>query len=795
MNQALRRIRTDPKTALMAILILAVAIGLNVSFFTVVQSVLLRALPYRAPQELALLSSYNDWAPRGLRVSGPDFIAFRQRLRSFSQLEAVRFAPVRLRDGRLNQEETAVEVTPGFFPMLGVAAQAGRLLGEGDQPEQSQPVVVLSSRFAQSRFGSAAEAVGKSVQLSERPYTIIGVLPEDFRFFFYSQPRDFWLPTSYQELSNFSRQSRGLEVIGRLRGPAGLEEARREAEEVAASLAAEYPQSNQGTGAHIDPMHEQRLGHMDFPFKVLGAGLALILLIGCANASALLLSKGTAFRSEFAIRLALGARRRQLAGHSMSYALMLALLGGLAGLLLASSAVGLLQTLLPADIPRADQIRIDGWVMAFVLGVSLLAGLLLGLFPALISTRLTAAEALSTAWGGASGLPKESRWLGGILAAQAALAVMLAIGAFLLIQSYWIAAGLDPGFEWENVLTVDMELPRDLNRIPPLLEDLEAQLGSLEPVRGFGWNLSVPYTGSGMRINFWTDRQAAPPPGEEPSVQAGAIYGDYFKTMGIPLLAGRPFEAQDALGAQPVCIVNRSFASRHWPDGQAVGRQVHFRRLRDETTRIVVGVVGDVKQRSPVSDWIEKVYIPFAQMPQFYGTIVLKTEQASQTLLTAVKERIAQAAPDATVGAISTLEESLADLLAERLFFTRLFTLLALSGLLLVLAGVASLVQFSISRRIREMGVRVALGARPRNILWISLRASLLFTLAGSLAGLAGAYGLTHYLSTWLYELTPTDAASYATVCALMAVTALVAAALSARRALRLDPVEALRCQ
>lgn len=467
------------------------------------------------------------------------------------------------------------------------------------------------------------------------------------------------------------------------------------------------------------------------------------------------------------------------------------------GLVLSVSALGLLQSWLPASMPRSDQIVVDRSMILFVLVMNLCVGLLLGAVPAMFIARRAVSGQIVHASRDASGLRGESNFLGAILTAEVAIALGLTITSALLPQSMWRSTHVDSGFDWRNVVTIGLSFPReqyDGDRIVQSLSRVQEAVRSVDPSSVFGWSTSPPFL-STTRIRYWTDVQPPPAPDDEEGVLAAAVFGDYFEALAIPLVSGRFFDRRDSRTAAAVCIVNRAFADRHWPQGEAIGRHITVRGVSKETMKTVIGVVGNIKQESPVSNFVEKIYLPFAQDYQFYGTIVLETSQDLHDLTTVLKSRIAQSAPDAPIDDIQTLKDSIDDLLAQRLFFTRLFSTLALAAVVLALTGIINLVQFGVTRRFREIGVRVVLGARPTDIVKLVLTKSLWFTSVGLGVGLGIAMLSTGYVSSWLYGLAPTDPLTFGGVALIVFLTAMASASLPTRQALRLEPGQALRAE
>jgi putative ABC transport system permease protein len=792
----LRVLGRQPGFSAVAMLALALGIGANTAIFSVVNGVLLRPLPFRDPGRIVTVwqrdaQTGNDRE----RVSPANFLDYRERNRVFEGMAALR--PYGLDYTGEGEPETwpAWLVTEGFFEVVG----AGALHGRTFLPEEYRPdganAVVLGHGLWRRKFGADPAVVGRSVVLDGRPHTIVGVMPPEFHF---TQERELIAPVVFGEQERARRGATYLGVIARLEPGVSVEQAEADMGAVAARLAEEYPQVNRRMGAAVLPLDEHMVGHVRPALLVLLGAVGFVLLIACANVATLLLARGAARERELAVRAALGAGRARLARQLLTENLALALLGGLLGLLLAWWGVGFVRALNPGDLPRIEQVRLDGEVLGFALAASLLTALAFGLLPAARLSRPDVGGVLGGAGRRAPGLGRRS--LGGALVAtEIALALVLLAGAGLLVRSFARLTQVDPGFSAENVLTLQVHV-YDLNPEPrqqaAYFERALERLRALPGVAAAGAGSAPPFIGEGgieIDAPFAIDRRPQPGPGEEPTAFHSVTTDGYFAALGIPLLRGRLFTAADHEEGAPVVLINETMARRYWPGEDPVGQTITVRRLGGAVSREIVGVVGDVRHTGLDSVPRAEIFLHHLQAPFGSMTFVVRAASDPLALLPAVKQEIWAVNKNQPFYSVRAMDELVSESLGGRRFSLVLLGSFAAVALSLAGVGVYGLVSFSTRQRTHEIGVRMALGARPGDVLRSVIGEGLLLALPGVVLGLAGAFVLTRFLEGMLFGVAPRDPATFVAISVLLLAVAVLASYLPARRATRIDPMQALR--
>ena len=793
---SLRRLRKAPGFALVAVATLALGIGANAAIFSAVNAVLLRPLPFAEPGRLVVVN--HVWKGRPVVVSPQNFLDFESETRSFDAL-AVYDTDSATLTGRGEPVQLATgETSVAFFDVLRVTPAVGRGFRPGENEPGHNRVVVLSQGLWRERFGADPAVVGQSVILDGMPHTIVGVAPPGFDF---PRGRALWRPLEYD--ARFRTQSRGawyLSAIGRLRPGASTDSARAEAETIGARLAAAYPDANEGLGLTVRPLLEAMVGKVRTPLLVLLGAVGLVLLIACANVANLLLSRAAAREGELAVRSAMGAGRGRLVRQLLTEASVLGLLGAAAGLVVAAWSGELILALEPRDVPRLDQIRLDPVVVAFTLGCALLTTVVFGTIPAILATRRSSVVGLRE---GGRGLlsGRGGRMRRGLAVAEMALAVTLLAGAGLLLRSFSELSRVDPGFRSDSVLVFHLGLPD--GRYPEgsprtmFYSRMLETLGALPGVQSAAATMAVPLRGFGFSFSFAVDGRPEVPPAQQPTLETRVVTASYFRTLGIPVVSGREFAETDDASAPRVVVISREAVRRHFPGQDPIGQRIRlgWGPAEDKVGGIVVGVVGDVKEAGLDEQHPAEVYLPYAQKPVGGMDVVLRTSVPPVSLAPAVRGAVHDLDPDLPVARIEPLARIVSASIAQPRFYTALLTAFAGTALLLAALGLFGVISVGVSQRTREIGVRMALGARSGDVLRLVLREAAILAGVGIAAGLATALALSRTLSTLLFNLGPRDPLTFAAAPLVLLLTTLVAAWVPARRAARVDPIEALRSE
>ncbi|MEX2581726.1 MAG: ABC transporter permease [Gemmatimonadota bacterium] len=792
---AMRSLRRSPGFATTALLTLALGIGANTAIFSVVRGVLLEGLPFREPERIVRVWHANpaEEIERGA-VSEPDFLDWRAQTRLAESMAGFWFAEglsgLDL-TGSGDPERLAVAVTTdGFFETLGTAAVVGRTHRPEEHVAGNDRVVVISHGFWTRRFGADPGMVGRSITLSNTPFEVIGVMPPGFTYPA-EQTIDAWIPLSFfgPDAIGRSRASHFLGVIGRLTPGATEEQLNAELSAIAAQLSREHPENPGWEGVATTSIRESIIGEARRPLVVLMVAVAMLLLVACVNIASLLLARATGKRRELAVRAALGAGRWRIGRQLLTESLVLALLGGLFGVGLAFLAVRALGAVGAQELPRAAEIGIDGTVLAFTVIVSIAAGLLSGLAPMLRGSS-NLEGSLRASGRGSIGSPGQ-RLRSALVVAEVALAVILVIGAGLATKSFARLLSIDPGFQPENALVITMSVPDTYQSSGAsqayyyrVLETIEAMPG----VQAAGAIRDLPLRGNGeMSRPDVPDHPT--PPGQGPTVQLHHISADYFEAIGTPLRAGRTFDMTDRQDAPIVTIVNEEMARRLWPGESAVGKTLRY----GQTEVPVVGVVGDVRQRGLAEPVDPTMYLHALQNFRSRMSIVVRVDGDPLLYANAVQQAIWEQEPTQTITSLTTLESVLGTAVARPRLLAWLLALFGAIGLILGALGIFGVLAYAVNQRRQEIGVRMALGAQPRRVLGLIVGQGLLLAAAGAIVGVIGALLFTRWMQDVLYDIQPTDPATFAQVVLALLAAALLACWLPARRALGVDPVSSLR--
>jgi putative ABC transport system permease protein len=794
----LRILVKNPRFTAVAVLTLALGSGANTAIFSVVNTVLLRPLPYKDADRLVTV--WGRDRARGYDtdlVSPLDFADWRAQNHLFSSMAASTDVQYTLTGVGEPAVIVAYSFSADFFHVLGVAPLLGRtFLPEDEQPGRNN-VAVLSYSLWQSRFGGRQDLVGKNISLDGAPYTVVGIMPPGFQYPTFTQ---LWTPLTILNEAANDRAYRYLRVMARLKPGVTIRQAQIEMNAIARRLALEYPKTNKDEDAtNIISLRQMLSGDIRPALLVLACAVGFVLLIACANVANLLLARAAGRQKEVAVRAALGASRSRLVRQLLTESVLLGVAGGALGFLLAFWCVGALLPMFPPtlfniSIPHLDKIPIDGWVLGFALSVSLLTGVIFGLVPALQAGRANTNESLKESSRSLTGSAQDRRFRSALVVAEVALSVMLLAAAGLTLKSFLHLLGSNLGFNPQNVLTMRVLLPsyrykEDAQQLAFSNQALE-RIRSLPGVQSAGTVTFLPLSG------WWGSRQVrlagqSAGPTQPPSVLWSSVTPVYFQALSIPLLSGRLFTDQDTRGARAVAIVSKSLALQLAPNADPVGKQIDVEGLKG--TIEVVGVVGDVHQLGITSELTAEVYLPFAQDPTPLICFAIRTASDPLNLAKAAERAVWAVDKDQSIGYIMRMDELASESLAPQRVVTLLLGSFAAMALLLAALGIYAVIAYSVAQRTHEIGIRMALGARPTDILKLVVGQGLGLALAGGALGLAGSFGLTRFLSSLLCGVRPSDPLVFVAVSALLAGVALLASFIPARRATKVDPMVALR--
>ena len=796
-----RLLRKTPGFSAVALATLALGIGATTAIFSVVDAVLLKPLPFRDPERLVAVWESNVAVTRETVFAAPwNFREWRKQVQALEALAAIHFhgLPVNLTggpNGRMDPEEVLTErVSAGLFPLLGVNPILGRAFrADEDRPGRAN-FALLSHRLWQRRFGGQATIAGQSIRLDGAPYTVLGVLPAGFSV--RDSGVDIWLPLALDPDDARAANLRYLEVIGRLGPGVGIERARSEMETVGIRLEAANPGLDKGWRPVLVPLRQELAGHAEPALLTLGAAVGFLLLMACANVANLLLARGAGRRKEVAIRAALGASRGRIAAQLLSESVLLALGGGVLGTALARGGIGLLARFGPANLPGLAHAALDGRLLLFTLAVSAGVGLLFGLAPAIQASETNVNAVLTEGGRGGTAGRGGRRMRNALVVFEVALAVVVLIGAGLLMRSFVRLRAADPGFQPSGLLTFRLPLAGGRNAAPgrraAFFQEVEDRIAALPGVRGVGAVNALPLGGLGGGTAFAVADRPAPPPDQRPMALLRTASPAYFRAMGIPLLAGRAFAVSDTAQAPPVVIVNRKLASRFWPAENPIGGRLAVDAIGGRVAE-VVGVVGDVKPESLEGEAWPTIYNPYAQAPASTMVVVVRTGQAPRSLAAAVEREVHGLDAAQPVADVRTMEDVLAGVLAGPRFNAALLGIFAQIAFVLAAVGIYGVISYDVSQRTHEIGIRAALGAQPAAVLKLILGQGARLAACGIALGMAAAFALTRLMANLLYEVKPTDAWTFSAVPLLLGAVALLASYIPSRRAMALDPMAALR--
>jgi putative ABC transport system permease protein len=787
----------SPAFTIVAVAALAIGIGANTAIFSVINTLLLKQLPYRDADHLAMVWERNIPRDRKTNVVAPaNFLHWREMNRTFEDLAAVTMSyTVTLTGAGEPEELTTQAVSAEAFSILGVRP----LLGRTFTPAENVPdanLAVISDRLWKRRFESNPSIGDRRVQINGYPYTVVGVLPPGFSFL--DKSVDVWVPIGFRPESRIPR-GRSLQVVGRLKPGVTIEQAQQDLIRVGADLTAMFPDFNTGWSVTVLSLREQLTGPVRPALFVLAGAVGFVLLIACANVANLLLARATSRRRELAVRAALGAGRSRLARQLLAESVVLSIAGGVCGLLLAWWAVAFLRTVVAErlTVQRLEAVGIDGWVLAFTLGSALLSGVLFGIVPALTAAGLSVNESLKES-GRTGSSAHGNRARSVFVVAEVALALILLVGAGLLLRSFMRLLDVNPGFDPSRTVTMRLTLPGarygGQGQRAQFYTRFFDEVRALPGVQAAGAISFLPLTGLGAATSMEIVGQPKPPRGQEPVTDVRVIAGDYLKAMGVPLSKGRLFNQNDPADATDRVVISEAMARRHWPGEDPIGK--HVRIAWDGREDVVIGVVGDVKHYGLDAATIRPMtYWPFARNPYTTMTIAIRTAGDPRQAVQEVTTLVRRLDPALAIAGVKTMDEIVANSVAERRLTMLLLTIFAGAALLLAAVGIYGVIAYSVTQRTQEIGIRMALGAHAGDVLRMIVARAMGLVAIGIAAGAAGALFLTRLMAGLLFDVRPSDPATFVAVAAVLTVVALAASVIPGLRATRVDPVIALRAE
>jgi len=792
----------SPGFTVVAVLTLALGIGANTAIFSIVNAVLLQTFPYRDPNQLVLLFAVPLNQPDALSaVSYRDFTQCREQNHVFSEMAGNAFHDLTLTGAGEPSIVSTADVTPEIFSVLSTKPLAGRTLLPEDGRQGAAPVAVVSENLWHSRFGSDPALIGQSITLDMRPFTVVGILPASFRYPDGAPRQDVWISVAQDPLFGprlFQPGSRVLAGIGRLKPGVSLAQAQAEMKTLGTRLANEFPTEDSGLTIRIEPYRQFVVGNVKTPLLILLGAVGLVLLIACANIANLLLSRATSRGREIAVRIALGAGRARIVRQLLTESALLGLLGGVAGVLLAAWGVWSLRSFLPSDVVQINSIQVGGSVLAFALLLSLAAGLAFGLAPAILATpsNLQANIKEGSERTGQRGGQHARSFLA---IAEVSLAMVLLVAGGLLIRSFALVTSVNPGFDPKNVIEAEVSLPQFQYATPKqwtaFSDQLLARLHAQPGLRDSALAAPLPMDRQGEATFAFSIVGDPPlPPGKSPTADYATVSPDYFRMMRIPLLRGRFFSEQDSPSSPKVAIISETLARRYFPNRDPLGRHMRFGfPPNSNVSREIVGIVGDVRDAALSRKPGPMMYVPFAQAPLYGGEVVVRSSLSASSVAAGIRQAVRSIDKNLPVTDIEFLNAALGQSISQERF--RTFLLGSFSAIALVLAaiGIFGVISYSAAQRTREIGIRIALGAERRDVLRLILGQGMKLVLFGLGIGAVAAFLLTRLMSSLLYSVSTTDPVTFACVTVILLAVALTACYIPARRAMRVDPIVALR--
>ena len=802
LRYAVRTLLKHPAFTIAAVFTIALGIGATTAIFSVVNALILSPPPiHDADRVVAVWRTPIDKRTEGF-VSYLDLQDWRKRSHSFEDIAG--YKPNAF-DVTMNDQVDRIQgmrVTANFFPLLKVTPARGRNFDESEEKPGANRVAIIGYDFWQSAFGGKEDTLNQQIILNGKPHTIIGILPQDFRFPLLAKQGQIWT-TVIGEGSNLpERGAQVLRAVGRLKPEATIEQAGNDIATVAANLASEYPKTNENQTAYVVGAHQQIVGRdVRLALWLLLGAVGFILLIACTNTANLLLVRTITRQKEIAIRAALGAGRWRLGRQILTEALVLALASGAVGLLIATWGLGAIRVYAADELPRMAEVGINARVLMFTFAVSLLTGLLFSLLPALNASRPKVNDVLKSGTKSATSSRGLKLWRDALVVSEVALSLILVVGAGLMIKSFSKLLNVPPGFDPDNVLTGEVGLNRAAYANPEecarYVDQTLARLRSLPGVERAAFVAPMPFSGGDVGSDFRIESRPVPAPGHEPFANNRSVTAEYFQAMKIPLIKGRYFDEHDTRGGVGVAIVNQTFVQDYFPNEEVLGQVISHiganQNEGDPERWTVVGVVGDVHHRSLIRSANPEIYLTHQQNSWNWGNFLIRTTNDPANLAAAFRDEIRNVDRTVAVTRVRPLKLAISETVTQPRFYTFLFSLFGVIGLVLTMTGVYGLVSYTVAQRTQEIGIRMALGATRQTVLRLMVRQGILLAAAGIVLGLAGSFALSKVIATLLFNVKPTDVATFTVSGLVLLVATFVASYIPARRATKVDPLVALR--
>ena len=788
----------SPVFTVVIVVSLALGIGANTAIFSVVNSLLLRPLPY--PESDRLVDVWHTPPQQSFpgldkfSVSPANYLDWKAQSTAFEQMAVYTHVGLSLSTSNDPLPLIGAAVSSDFFSVLRTNATRGRTFTPDEERTGHDQVVVIGNGLWQRAFGANPNIIGQSLTLNSRSFIVVGIMPAGFEF-----PREveLWVPLAWDEKERQTRSIHDYAVVARLKQNVSLAQAQAEMSTISSRLEQQYPDADKGWGAVVIPLRQDLVGDIRLALLVLFGAVGFVLLIACANVANLMFARGANRTKEIAVRIALGAGRGRLVRQLLTESVLLAVTGGLLGLLLAVWGSKMLVQL--GSLPTSGDIGIDTWALGFTLLVSFAAGIIIGIVPAVQFTRTSISETLKQGSGRTGGSPIKQHTRKVLVISEVALSLVLLIGAGLMIRSFWKLQNVDPGFDTKNALTMSLGLNfirySDPHQWLAFADRAIEQIRAVPGVVSVGTTTKTPLTGGGSTQPFSIEGRPTAAIAEQPMAQTRYISPDYFRAIGIPLRQGRIFNDQDRDNSVPVVIISEAMARRFWPGENPIGRRLTPSFHLQQGAREIVGVVGDVKTSGLDADASAMMYLPYKQAPQPFMSFVVRTASNPESLIQPVSKAIYSIDKDQALTNVQTMEQVLTKSFSDRRFNMTLLLTFAAVALLLATVGVYGVMNYTVTLRRRELGIRMALGAKRMDVLRLVLGQGLTLTLIGVGAGLISAYALTRLMASLLYGVSATDYLTFGSVSAVLIAVGLAASYVPARRATKVNPTIALRAE
>ena len=808
LGYGLRTLVKNPGFTIVAVLALALGTGANTAIFSVINGVLLRPLPFQEPDRLVMVWTNNTKSNQPQNaISVPDFLDYRDN-GVFEKIACLSYDDFNLTGGDQPEHVQGTMVSANFFSVLGVAPQLGRAFLPNEDQAGADRAVIISNALWKRRFGGDPALLNQTIQLNGTGFTVVGVAPPDFQS--PEKGDDLWVPMSFDGADRLrfpsitgpgdlkKRVVRFLKAVARLKPGVALNSAQAEMSTIAGRLEKQYPDSNTGFGINLVPLHRQIVGDIRPALLLLLAAVGLVLLIACANVANLLLARAAARQKEIAIRVALGAGRARLIRQLLTESVMLAIVGGALGLVLAWVGLRVLVRINPANVPRLDEIGIDGYVLGFTMLVSVLTGLLFGLVPALQASRPDLNETLKEGARGSTGGIGRQRVRSVLVVTEIALTQMLLIGAGLMIKSFYSLQQVNPGFNADRILTMQVTLPplkyAEDSQITAFYEQALKRIEALPGVQAASAATSLPLTGNSISRRFTVDGRAPASTNERLSANYFAISPDYFRAMGIRLVSGRSFTDQDRDKSQQVIIINDTMRRRFWPNEEGIGKHISI-TAEAGVSREIVGVVADVKNSSLDAESGLEIYEPYLQSPWSFMALAVRTMADPLRLAPVVKDEILAIDKGQPVYDVKTMAQIVGDSVSQPRLYMLLLGIFATIALVLSAVGIYGVMNYSVNQRKHEIGIRMAIGAQPSDILKMIVGQGMLLASLGVVIGVVAAFFLGRIIEMLLFGVSGRDLMTFLGLPVVLVLVSLLSSYIPARRATRVDPMIALRAE